>query len=291
VNNRQLIAAAAALRERDLALLDGLYEHRFLTRRHLQALYFTDYPERQSGLPVATSSPRPAQRRLRRLYQARLVLRRSLALPDGRRDPEPYYCLSPDGAQLVALRHNLAAREARQRAADLLANPLFVRHALAGADLHCSLTRAARNQPGHACPPQWWRGEQSASQQFTDRGQPVLLRPDGYTRYQAGENIHHLLVEIDLGTMSLPRLRDKLDRYRAYSRSVAWQSRYPVFPKLLLLTTSTQRIVSLQHQLEPLPELVLLGATHADLRQHGPLAAIWQQPGRSQPRPLLEAPR
>ena len=291
MNNRQLINDAASFRERDLALLDGLYEHRFLTRRHLQALYFTDYPERQSGLPVATSSPRPAQRRLHRLQQAGLVMRRRLALPDGRRDPEPYYCLSPDGAQLVALRHNLAARETRQRAADLLANPLFVRHALAGADLHCALTRAARNHPGHACPAQWWRGEQTASQQYTDRGQPVLLRPDGYTRYQAGENIHHLIVEIDLGTMSLPRLRDKLDRYRAYSRSRAWQTRYPVFPKLLLLTTSTKRITSLHQQIVPLPELVLLSATHADLRQHGPLAAIWHQPGHSQPRPLLEAAR
>jgi hypothetical protein len=291
VNNRQLISAAAALRERDLALLDGLYEHRFLTRRHLQALYFTDHPQLQSGRPVATSSPRPAQRRLRRLNQAGLVLRRSLALPDGRRDPEPYYCLSPDGAQLVALRHNLAARETRQRAADLLANPLFVRHALAGADLHCALTRAARSHPNHACPPQWWRGEQTASQQYTNRGQPVLLRPDGYTRYQAGKNIHHLLVEIDLGTMSLPRLRDKLDRYRAYSRSGTWQTRYPVFPKLLLLTTNGPRITSLHQQLGPLPELVLLSATHTDLQQHGPLAAIWQQPGHRQPRPLLEAPR
>jgi Replication-relaxation len=291
MNNRQLIAAAAALRERDLALLDGLYEHRFLTRRHLQALYFTDHPELQPGLPVATSSPRPAQRRLRRLQQTDLVVRRRLALPDGRRDPEPYYCLSPDGAQLVALRHNLAARETRQRAADLLANPLFVRHALAGADLHCSLTRAARSHPDHTCPAEWWRGEQTASQRFTDRGQPLLLRPDGYTRYQAGEDIHHLLVEIDLGTMSLPRLQAKLDRYRAYSRSAAWESRYPIFPKLLLLTTSTERIASLHQQLVPLAELVLLSATHADLRQQGPLAAIWQRPGHSQPRPLLEAPR
>ena len=291
MNSRQLITMTAQLRERDLALLDALYEHRFLTRRQIQSLYFAEHADPQDGYPVATRTPRAAQRRLQRLRQAGLILRRTLTDPEGRRDHDPYYCLTLDGASLVAHRNHLPLAETRKRAADALANPLFVRHALAGGDLHCALTRAARSHPGHACPPEWWRGEQAASHQFKDRGRPILLRPDGYTRYQAGPDIHHLLVEIDLGTMSLPRLQRKLDCYRAYSRCGAWQTRYPVFPKLILLTTSTQRIAALHSQLAPLPELVLLSATHTDLRQYGPLAAIWRQPGQPRPRPLLEAPR
>jgi hypothetical protein len=291
VNSRQLITTTARLRERDLALLDALYEHRFLTRRQIQTLYFAEHPDPRTGRPVSTRTPRAAQRRLQRLRHAGLILRRSLTDRAGRRDHDPYYCLALDGAALVAHRNNLPVAETRKRAADALANPLFVRHALAGGELHCALTQAARNHPGHHCPPDWWFGEQSASQQFTDRGRPLLLRPDGYSRYQAGQDIHHLLVEIDLGTMSLPRLHEKLDRYRAYSRSGAWQTRYPVFPKLLLLTTNSQRITTLHSQLAPLPELVLLSATHADLTRHGPLAAIWRQPGHPRPRTLLEPPR
>lgn len=288
MNARQLIATASRLRERDLAVLDGLYQHRFLTRRQIQTLYFTNPTTSRGEQPLAVGSPRPAQRRLHRLGNDGLILRRSLAHPDGRRDPEPYYCLTPDGAHVVAHRNALQVKEARKRSADALANPLFVRHALAAADLHCALVEAARTHPGHHCLTEWWQGESAAQTQFIERGKPVLLRPDGYSRYQAGDDIHHLLVEIDLGTMSLPRLAEKLDRYRAYSRSGAWQSRYPVFPKLLLLTTSQQRITNLYRQLEHLPELVLLAATHHDLQQRGPLAAIWQQPERPKPRPLLQ---
>ena len=287
MNSRELIAATARLRERDLAVLDALYQHRFLTRAQIQTLFFADHPDPRTGQPVVTVTPRAPQRRLQRLHQAGLIVRRTLTRPDGRRDPDPYYCLTPDGAALVAHRNTLPVTDSRRRAADALANPLFVRHALGAGHLHCALSRAARSQPGHACPPEWWQGEQAASHQFNDRGQVLLLRPDGYTRYQAGRDIHHLLVEIDLATMTVRRLHAKLDRYRAYSRSGAWQSRYRVFPKLLLLTTTPSRINALHHELGPISELVLLTGTHSDLRERGPLAPIWQQPGHPKPRPLL----
>lgn len=289
MNPHQLLAAAARLPERDLALLDLLYQHRYLTRRQIQLLYFSGHRDPRDGQLIQTRTARPAQRRLQALRETGLLVRRRLLQADGRRDPEPYYCLSPDGARLVAHRNQLPLAETRKRSADALANPLFVRHALAGGELHCALVHAARGRPQDECRPEWWRGEQAASQQYRERGTSVLLCPDGYTRYQAGRDIHHLLVEIDLGTMPIRRLAAKLERYRAYARSRAWQDRYPVFPKLLLLTTQDRRITALHAQLEPLPELVLLSSTHAELRRHGPLAAIWRQPGRRRPRPLLEA--
>jgi len=276
MNQRALILAASQLTERDLAVLDSLFQHRFLTRQHIQALHFTD-----------PGSPRPAQRRLHRLRQDGLVLRRRLTQPDGSRDPEPYYALTPDGAQIVAYRNQLPPRQLRKRAGDALSNPLFVRHALTAADFHCALVHAARSHDGHCCPVEWWQGEHVAETSFSDRGKELLLRPDGYVRYQAGDDIHHLLVEIDLATMSIPRLRAKLERYRAYLHSGAWRDRYPVFPKLLLLTSSHDRIDDLYQQLDPAPEFLLLATSHTDLQQHGPLAAIWQQPHLAGRRPLL----
>jgi len=276
MNARALILAASRLTERDLAVLDSLFQHRFLTRQHLQALHFTE-----------PGSPRPAQRRLHRLRQDGLVVRRRLARPDGSRDPEPYYALTPDGAQVVAHRNQLPPRQLRKRAGDALSNPLYVRHALAGADLHCALVHAARSHAGHCCPVEWWQGEHAAEATFTDRGKPALLRPDGYVRYQAGDDIHHLLVEIDLATMSIPRLAGKLDRYCAYHRSAAWRARYPVFPKLLLLTTARDRIDTLYERLDPKTEFLLLATTRTELQRQGPLAAIWQQPSHTQWRPLL----
>jgi hypothetical protein len=289
MTSRDLLTRAALLQERDLALLELLLEHRFLTRQQIQMLLFAEHRDPNSGAPVATRTPRAAQRRLQLLRQHELIVRRYLARPDGRREPEPYFCLSPDGARLACTRAELTASERRKRSSDALANPLFVRHALAAAELHCALAAAARTQPEHECRPEWWRGEQATAAAFNDRGAKALLRPDGYTRYRAGADLHHLLVEIDLGTMPLPRLQTKLELYRAYARSGAWQRRYPVFPKLLLLTTSERRISSLYAQLRTPLDYVLLSSTGDQTHTRGPLAPIWRQPGRSQPRPLLEA--
>ena len=291
MNDRQLITTATRLPERDLNVLEALHEHRFLTCRQIATLYFAQHTDPRSGETITTLTRRVAHRRLAGLRHGGLILRRALPRAGGGREPEPYYCLTADGARLVTWRRDLPGRSARQRTGDALTGPLFVRHALAEADLACALTAAARAHTGHRCPPDWWQGEHAISHNFNARGTTLLLCPDGYTRYQADQQLHHLLVEIDLGTMTIPRLHAKLDRYRAYARSGAWKERYPVFPKLLLLTTSDSRISALHQRLAVLPELVLLTATHNDLHEYGPLAAIWQQPGQPQPRTLLEAPR
>lgn len=291
MNSRRLPEPSLVLPERDLALLDLLLQHRFLTRRQIQTLYFNEHVDQRTGARVTTRTPRAAQRRLHGLREHGLIVRRYLAAPDGRREPDPYYCLTDRGAYLACARANLPLAERRKRATDAFANPLFVRHALAAAELHCHLVLAARTNPGHECEPNWWRGEHATSDPFVERGHKLLIRPDGYTRYRADTDIHHLLAEIDLGTMSLPRLHAKLELYRAYARSGVWRDRYPVFPKLLLLTTSERRITSLYQQLEPPSEYVLLASTHDQLHSHGPLAPIWVLPGHSTARGLLEAAR
>lgn len=284
-----LIERALPLPERDLALLEALYEHRFLTARQIRILLFHQHPDPRTRMIVPTRTARVMYRRLALLRQHGLLHRRVLRRPDGSREAEPYYCLSATGAKLVAWRRELPA-DARTRAGDALAGPLFVRHALASAELACALVGAARAHPGHACEPGWWQGERSSRHSFRHRGRPVVLDPDGYTRYQTASQLHHLLVETDRATSTLARLAGKLERYSAYARSGAWQERYPVFPKLLLTTTSKQRLATLLARIQPPSEFALLCTTAADLEEQGPLAPIWRQPGAPAPRRLLEAP-
>lgn len=283
-----LIEQALPLRERDLALLEALYEHRFLTGQQIRTLFFHQHPDPHTRAPVATRTPRAAQRRLALLRQRGLLHRRVLRRADGSCEPEPYYCLSRGGAQLVAWRRELPTREVRTRTGDALTGPLFVRHALAGAGLACALVRAARMHEGHLCEPGWWRGEHSSRHSFRYRGAKVTLCPDGYTRYQAERRQHHLLVEVDLATGTLARLAAKLERYSAYARSGVWQERYPVFPKLLLTTASERRLEALLARIEPPSEFVLLCTSAEELAQQGPLAPIWRQPGTQRRRALLE---
>jgi hypothetical protein len=284
-----LIEQALPLPERDLTLLEALYEHRFLTGRQIRTLFFHQHPDPRTRALVPTRTPRAMQRRTALLRQQGLLHRRVRYRSDGSRDADPYYCLSRAGAQLVAWRRDLPAAEVRARAGDALAGPLFVAHSLACAELACALVDAARAHDGHACEPAWWRGERSTRVSFRFRGSKLVLNPDGYTRYQAGRQQHHLLVEADRGTSTLARLEAKLERYSAYARSGAWQERYPVFPKLLLTTTGEQRLETLLARIEPPGEFVLLCTTASELAEHGPLGAIWRQPAAPAPRRLLEA--
>ena len=284
-----LIEQALPLPERDLALLEALYEHRFLTGRQIRTLFFHQHPDPRTRALVPTRTPRVMQRRTALLRQQGLLHRRVRYRSDGSRDADPYYCLSRAGAQLVAWRRDLPAAEVRARAGDALAGPLFVRHALACAELACVLVTAARAHPGHACEPSWWRGERSTRVSFRFRASTLTVCPDGYTRYQADRQQHHLLVEVDRATSTLTRLAAKLERYSAYARSGAWKERYPVFPKLLLTTTSESRLATLLARIEAPSEFVLLCTTAAELEQHGPLAPIWRHPATQAPRGLLEA--
>lgn len=283
-----LIEQALPLPERDLALLEALYEHRFLTGRQIRTLFFHQHPDPRTRALVPTRTPRVMQRRTALLRQQGLLHRRVRYRSDGSRDADPYYCLSRAGAQLVAWRRDLPASEVRARAGDALAGPLFVAHSLACAELACVLVTAARTHDGHACEPGWWRGERSSRHSFRFRGRTLTICPDGYTRYQADRQQHHLLVEVDRATSTLTRLAAKLDRYSAYAGSGAWQELYPVFPKLLLTTSSEQRLATLLARIEPPREFVLLSTSTAELAHRGPLAPIWRQPGAHAPRALLE---
>lgn len=288
ITSATLIEQALPLPERDLALLEALYEHRFLTGRQLRTLFFHQHPDPRTRALVPTRTPRVMQRRTALLRQQGLLHRRVRYRSDGSRDADPYYCLSRAGAQLVAWRRDLPAAEVRARAGDALSGPLFVAHSLACAELACALVTAARTHDGHACEPGWWRGERSSRHSFRSRGRTLTICPDGYTRYQAGRQQHHLLVEVDRATSTLTRLAAKLDRYSAYAGSGAWQEHYPVFPKLLLATSSERRLATLLARIEPPREFVLLSTSTAELAQRGPLAPIWRQPGAHAPRALLE---
>jgi hypothetical protein len=56
-----------------------------------------------------------------------------------------------------------------------------------------------------------------------------------------GEAEYHAMVEMDRGTMSLPRLGRKLSLYLAWAASGVWQKRHPYVPALLVLTTTPRR--------------------------------------------------
>lgn len=57
-----------------------------------------------------------------------------------------------------------------------------------------------------------------------------------------GQAGYHAMVEIDRGTMSLPRLGRKLSLYLGWAASGVWRERHPFVPALLVVTTPPRRV-------------------------------------------------
>ena len=57
-----LVEQALPLPERDLALLEALYEHRFLTGRQIRTLFFHQHPDPCTRALVPTRTPRGRRR-------------------------------------------------------------------------------------------------------------------------------------------------------------------------------------------------------------------------------------
>lgn len=118
-------------------------------------------------------------------------------------------------------------------------NPLFLAHAAALTDLYVVLATEAHTIDLEL---RTFRREEDAREPFNDGARDRSLAPDALIVLDdtTGRRLW-AFVEIDLGTMSHARLRQKAAVYLAYAKAGAWRSRRPYMPALLFLTTSTSR--------------------------------------------------
>jgi hypothetical protein len=84
--------------------------------------------------------------------------------------------------------------------------------------------------------------EVEGREEFQTGERPAAVVPDVSLVLRAGDAEYHAMVEIDLGTMSLPRVAKKLGLYCAWARSEVWKAKHPYLPVLLFLTSSPRRV-------------------------------------------------
>jgi hypothetical protein len=118
-------------------------------------------------------------------------------------------------------------------------NPSFLAHAAALTDLYVALaTEAAK--AGLSL--QEYRREGEAREPFDGSGKQRALAPDAMVILVDREGRKFgAFVEIDLGSMSHTRLRQKAELYAAYAASDAWHEQHLFLPALLFLTTTDAR--------------------------------------------------
>ncbi len=117
-------------------------------------------------------------------------------------------------------------------------NPLFLAHAAGITELYVGLATGGAS----GLRLERFIREADAREPFEAAGKPRAIAPDA--RLELRDRADRLLlahVELDRGTMSIPRLRAKAAGYAAYWFAGPWSETYPFCPALLFLTTTEAR--------------------------------------------------
>lgn len=225
---RDVPELASWLSERDMAVLQSVSDHQFLTVRQVEALHFGDH--------APTSGARIARRTMARLreYHALGTLERRIGgLRAGSAGLIHY--LDSVGDQLL---HGRSGRAAHRRKVE--PSSRFVAHRLAVADVHVALTQAERlgtfEVVACAVEPQAWRRYTGHS------GARLILKADlsaDTAVPPGGDLVHGWFVEVDLGHEGIQTLLKKCRDYEAYRRSGVEQDRTGGFPVVVWSMTHT----------------------------------------------------
>jgi hypothetical protein len=215
-----VLAMQASLTDRDLRLLDWLYDHRVLTTPQIAHALF----------PSLTF----CQRRLLRLTELRVVARFRPQRADGGTFPY-HYLLDQLGHEIVAAqrgdelpRPNLA-RAGRQN----LTSRANLAHIVGTNEVFIQLAGYARTHPAAELL-RWWPASRAS--------RSWRVRPDGAGVWRDGDRTVPFHLEYDRGTEPLGTLLDKISRYEQASRETGLS-----WPALLWLPTAARELHLHQH--------------------------------------------
>lgn len=208
--------ALAALRQslsaRDWQVLRGVAQHRYLTTRQVESLYF-------HGHATSLSAARVCRRVLHRLATLRILTHLERRVGGVRAGSASYvWQVGPVGDRL--LRSEASPRKRRYEP-----GRLFLDHCLAVADLHVDLVRASGNGDLELVEvqlePDCWRPYSGLG------GARLVLQPDLYVVTGDPTDpafVNCWFVEVDRGTEHPARLLLKCTRYEAYRFTGAEQT-------------------------------------------------------------------
>ena len=230
-NRRRLIAGQ--LSPRDWAVLEAVARYRYLTSKQIQQLFFFDHC-------TASAAARLCRRALLRLHDDRLLERlerRIGGLHAG--SAASVWHLGPVGDRLLRERDALGGH-ARRKEPSLH----HLDHSLAVADAAVQLTAAARAGAFElltiAPEPDSWR------RYLGSTGVPVIVKPDLYAVTASADYEDAWFIEIDRGTESLPTVLRQCQQYERYRRVGREQASSGVFPWVLWVVPSEQRLTKLR---------------------------------------------
>jgi Replication-relaxation len=251
----------AKLTDRDWDMLQRVAALRFVRGDQLTRLCFAE-----DGTEAARA--RAARRALLRLTRLDVLARLPRPVGGVRAGSAGFvYYLGLAGQALATAR---GWQPQRRRRRSLTPGTLFLRHTLAIAELHTWLTEADLSRRIEllelTAEPACWR-------RYGGNGrQRLILKPDSYVRLGTSDYEDSYFLEVDRGTEGSRAVDGQLRQYAAYYASGQEQSERGVFPRVLWLTTSAERVRVIEDCVGRVPAVV--GALFAVARFEEALAVM-----------------
>jgi hypothetical protein len=221
---------ASQLVERDADVLQRVSDLRFVSGAQLARLCFTNGDDDSANV----SSARRALLRLTRLGALERLPRPIGGVRAG--SAGFVYCLGLAGQRLAISRGWQPEQRVRR---PHVPGTLFVRHALAVAELHARLVEGDRSQRFEllelAAEPSSWRSYDGLGQE------QQVLKPDSYVRVGVGDFEDSYFIEVDRGTEGSRAIARQLGAYAEYHRTGREQGKHGVFPRVLWLAPDERR--------------------------------------------------
>lgn len=257
------------LTPRDKRVLLSIYYHRCLTANQIAEMHF-----RFGKSGENTQAPLIARRRLRKMFDYKLIDRFFVDMPEGEGSSPQHVVLDQLGARVVAGLLNVNVEDLDWRYDMNEVRLPYLSHMVAVNDFYLYLLRVARKH-GHNF--ETYLVENHVRHEFKYDNGLVKFNPDAYGRYfvTPSEGFHFFL-EWDNGTMTLQTFKKKLYRYHAFYETGEFEKYYgESFPMVLVVAPSEERAISLRNAIytEGTPLRWLF--TTAELAEANPLGVIW----------------
>lgn len=217
------------LQERDIDVIEAVYRYRVLSQAHIAALFF--------------GSKSTAQYRLEKLYDHQFLERKFLPVSLGEGRSPTLYVLDRRGAETLRTERGYDDIKWFRTSKEL--KPDFLAHSMALNELMVLVTLACRK---HGFTLKQWQTENEVKADYdrvivqsgAGKHERMPVVPDSFFTIIAYERRFPFFVELDRGTMTLARFKDKVRAYLAYYRSGAYEKRYELRSIRLLTVVSTK---------------------------------------------------
>lgn len=229
LSRKGLLLLADDLSARDRQIIELVGRFGVVSGKQVERLFFAAGSD-------AASNARLARRSLARLTEYRILIRLERRIGGVRAGSAgSVYRLDAAGDRLVRLWRGEGGRGRTAREP----GRLFVRHGLAITETYARLREAERDGALELLA---FEAEPSSWRPFAGAGGRQVLKPDAFARLGLGEYEDRYFIEIDCGSEGRGALAAKCRTYLAYFHAGVEQAAHGVFPRIVWITTTEQRV-------------------------------------------------